>query len=137
MEPDTLFFFIRTITEAVIFSRGDLKASDKENPELPQHNRLLKQVEPELMLEKASEILGFDVQAVRSAKRISLGVKDQRDMLVYWFSRTGRLSNQEIGSLFGLSYSAVSKIKGGFQKRLLAETKLKMQVDKLYSLFKV
>ncbi len=91
---------------------NDLKArflGDKKNKELPQHNSLFKEFDPEVLLNKASKMLGFDIEAARTAKKIAPGYKDKRDLLIYLLWKTGRLSNKEIGFYFGLSYSAISR----------------------------
>ena len=110
---------------------------DKKDVELPQRNRLLKTVNPDLLLEKASKILGFEVEPGRGNKKISADDKEKRDMLAYLLWKTGRLSNQEIGSYFGLTYSSISKIISNFNDRLQAEKVLKSRFDKLNSQFKV
>jgi REP element-mobilizing transposase RayT len=55
---------------------------DKKDVELPQRNRLLKTIDSDLLLEKASKILGFEVKLDRGNKKISPGDKEKRDMLV-------------------------------------------------------
>lgn len=90
----------------------DIKArflGNKQNAELPQHNSLLRTFDPELMLKRASEHLGINLEAARNAKKIGPDDKDNRDLLIYLLWRAGRLSNSGIGAYFGLTYSAVSR----------------------------
>jgi putative transposase len=110
---------------------------DKKDVELPQRNRLLKTINSELLLEKASKLLDFEIELVRGNKKISHDDKENRDMLAFLLWKTGRLSNQEIGSYFNLTYSSISKIVSNFNNRLHAEKMLKSKFDKLNSQFKV
>jgi putative transposase len=82
---------------------------DKKDVELPQHNSLLRTFDPEKILERASKLLGFNLEAARIAKRTSSEDKDKRDLMIYLLRMDGRLSNSEIGIYFGLTYSAVSR----------------------------
>ncbi len=119
---------------------ADLKArfsSEKADVELPQHNSLLKELDAEQILEKVSKTLSLDFKVLRNAKRIAPDEKDRRDSLVYLLWRTGRFSNQEIGQLFGLSYSAISKIAGAVSRREEEERGQTLNSEYIYSLFKV
>lgn len=104
---------------------------DKKEIELPQHNRLYKTFDSEKLINMTSKTLDFDINAATAAKRISSQDKEKRDMLVYLLWKTGRLSNHEIGTHFGLTYSAVSKIISQFNERLSVEKKLKNRFNKL------
>jgi predicted transcriptional regulator len=48
--------------------------------------------------------------------------KDKRDLLIYWVRQAGHLTNEQVGNLFGLTYSAVS--------HNVTENKKKMRTDK-------
>jgi putative transposase len=118
----------------------DLKsrfAGDKKDVELPQHNRLLRAGEPQLLLKSASDVLGFNLESARSAKKITPGEKENRDMLIYLIWKTCHLSNQDIGSLLGVTYSTVSKVISAFSGRVQVERNLKAKFDLLNSQFKV
>lgn len=122
---------------------SDLKGrflENKKDVELPQHNSLFKEIDSALLLDKASRVLNFNVEAARNAKRIGANVKDNRDLLIYFLWKTGRLSNREIGALFGLTYSAVSCYVKAINDRIGVEQGLKEKYKKLnsyYSQFKV
>ncbi|MBW1813733.1 MAG: transposase [Deltaproteobacteria bacterium] len=110
---------------------------DTKEPELPQHNRLYKAFDPEALLQRASKMLDFDLETAICAKKISAQDKEKRDLLVYWIWKTGRLSNQEIGTNFGLTYSAVSKIVSQFSDRQLIKRRVEATLNRLNSQFKV
>jgi putative transposase len=83
--------------------------SNGKNPELPQYNQIAKAVSPQEMIKRAVTSLDYDLEKAAARKRISAGEKDKRDLLVYLLWESGGLTNQEIGSYFGLTYSSVSR----------------------------
>ncbi len=118
----------------------DLKSrflGDKKDVELPEHNRLLRTDDPQQLLKSASDDLGFDLTSARKAKRIAPEQKEKRDMLIYLLWKTGRLSNRHIGAMLGVTYSTVSKVVSVFQGRVQTDRKLRIEFDRLNSLFKV
>ena len=118
---------------------ADLKArflENKQDAELPQHNSLFREFDPNLLLNKTSRILGFNIEAARNAKKISTGEKDNRDLLIYLLWKTGRLSNKEIGTYFGLTYSAISRCVKAINDRVSVEQKLRDKYQILKSQIK-
>ena len=119
---------------------SDLKSRfllDKKDAELPQHNSMYRDFDSKLLLEKASEVLSFDLAAARDAKKIGIGEKDKRDLLIYLLWKTGRLSNREIGVHFGLTYSAVSRCVKTMRGRILTEPTLSETFQAVKSQIKV
>lgn len=119
---------------------ADLKArflGDKVDVELPQHNRLLRSIDCQQLLKRASEIIGFDLESACITKKIASGEKEKRDMLIYLLRKTGYLSNNEIGSLLGVTYSTVSKIVSAFAIRIKTEKEVRDKFEALNSQFKV
>ena len=57
--------------------------------------------------------------------------------MVYFLWQTGRFSNREIGELFGLSYSSISKRDETVRKRLRDEKTFKDEFDRLNTLIKL
>ena len=70
---------------------------------------------PKFYLRKAEKIFKCDVQHFVHEKRFSGAEKEIRDVLLYGIWRTGQLKNEQIGNLFGLSYSGV-KSRGKISK---------------------
>ena len=70
------------------------------------------------------------------ARRLSGAEKDTRDVLLYCIS-TGQLRNEQIGKLFGLSYSGVSHAVKSAKSKLAKDRQLQAELDQLYSLFKL
>ena len=109
----------------------------KRDAELVQRNRLFRPIDPQHLLNRASDVLGFDLEAARKAKRISSGEKENRDILIYLLWKRGGLSNQEIGALLGVTYSMVSKVVSTFEDRVQAESNVRAKIKNLNSQFKV
>lgn len=77
--------------------------------ELPQHNWLLFDTDPEIMAKQAAVAFGLDFNTICNVRRISSQDKLRRDMLIYFLWESGRLSNQAIAALLGMTYSNVSR----------------------------
>ncbi|MBU4470944.1 MAG: winged helix-turn-helix transcriptional regulator, partial [Desulfobacteraceae bacterium] len=105
--------------------------------EIPQHNKLFREFNLDLFLKQVSEILRFDVEAARIARRISPGEKENRDILLYLLWETGRISNREIGVQFGMTYSGVSRRVKSFSTKLSIDQELRSKYQYIKSLIKV
>jgi chromosomal replication initiation ATPase DnaA len=77
------------------------------------------------------------MKSIVTGKRVGTSQKDRRDVLLYLLWKTGRFSNKEIGSHFGLSYSAVSQRAKIVNLKISKEKELQDQYDVLNSLIKV
>lgn len=111
--------------------------NDNKNNELPQHNQLFMGMDPMLLFKKAATVLDFDLESSRGRYIVNSKEKEKRDMLIYLLWKTGRMSNQNIGSLFGITYSAVSKIVSAFSAKIQKDKELKNQYNRMNSQFKV
>ena len=82
-----------------------------ENPdvEIPQKRQVLRDTNPENIVKKAAKILNCDTDNFLQSSRISDRNKLNRDLLIYLLWSTGWYNNQEIGNVFGLGYSSVSR----------------------------
>lgn len=111
--------------------------SGRKDDELPQHNSMFVDFEPEVILQKASLILSFDLNCIHKAKRLPPEEKEKRDCIIYLLFETGRFSNKKIAKLFSLTYSSVSKQVSKFRERLAVDSRLVKKYSDLNSLFKV
>ena len=84
-------------------------SQENQDQELPQINKLLKDENPMQLIQRAAKIIDCDPEKYRQSSRISKFDKEKRDMLIYLLWETGRYTNSEISSLFGLSYSSASR----------------------------
>jgi REP element-mobilizing transposase RayT len=111
--------------------------SEDKNPELPQCNQIAKTITTRQLLNNAAAALNFDLKAAATGKRVTPEDKDKRDLLIFLLWESGRLTNKEIGSYFGLTYSSVSRRVAKTRKRLPQENELNNTFEKLKSLIKV
>ncbi len=93
--------------------------------------------DPEEIAEKAADLLDCDLQEFRQLARLSGPKKEKRDLIIYLVWRTGLLTNEKIGAIFGLSYSSVSHRVQAVKDKMARDTKFKKRWDGLYSQIKV
>ena len=115
----------------------DRYLGNKKDEELPQRNSLLKDYDVESVLNAASKVLGFDIKSIRIGKKVSPNEKDNRDLLIYLIWELGRFSNSEIGTYFGLSYSAISQRVKIVNDKLVLEKDFRDKYKLLKSQIKV
>ena len=105
--------------------------------DMPQQRELAKGFAPADLIAKVSKILQVDPDRFVHSKRLQGKDKQNRDFILYMIWRTGRLTNAEIGKLFGMSYSAVSHSVKGFKELLSQDKKVKHRFDRFNSQFKL
>jgi len=88
----------------------DAFPSDSPQKEMPQHRKVRKDADPSDMIRKAASMLEVDIRLCRHSRRIPKEAKESRDLLVFSIWKTGLLTNERIGELFGVSYSSISHI---------------------------
>ncbi len=115
-------------------SKRYLKKHDKE---MPQQRQVLKNEGLRRKIWKAAESMGIEMKELRQNGRVKAQDRENRDVLVYLLWESGIYTNAEIGEMFGLSYSAVSKRAGLFQPKLLKDKQLKKKYNKVKILFKM
>jgi REP element-mobilizing transposase RayT len=110
-----------------------------ENPdvEIPQKRQVLRDTNPENILKKAAKVLKCDTDDFLQSSRISDSNKLNRDLLIYLLWSTGWYNNQEIGNLFGLGYSSISRRVTIMKSRISKDDKINKRITKIKSLIKV
>ncbi len=110
-----------------------------ENPdiEIPQRRQVLRDANPEKILMKAARILKCDTDIFLRSSRISDSDKINRDLLIYLLWSTGWYSNQEIGNLFGLGYSSISRRVTIMKSMIAKDSKLNKRFVRLNSQIKM
>ncbi|MGB9698048.1 MAG: transposase [Thermodesulfobacteriota bacterium] len=83
----------------------------KEIPhkEKPQQRKILNRWSTAELLARGAEIFKKDINAFKGGLRIKDSEKEARDLLIFWLWETGFYKNYEIGELFDLGYSSISK----------------------------
>jgi REP element-mobilizing transposase RayT len=104
---------------------------------IPQQIQTAKPSDPVNMLRSAEHALKCDVQRFVQASRVSGAEKDKRDLMIYLLWKAGGLSNDQIGQLFGVSFSAVSHAVRSLKAKMRKNPKLSAKFNELYSQFKL
>jgi len=110
---------------------------EKPHKEIPQQRDLAKGVDPVVKLKEAARILDCDLDHFRQVPRITKAERDDRDLLVFSVWKTGLLTNEKIGRLFGMTYSSISHIVKTVRLRMEEERDLKEKFSQIYSQFKM
>ena len=82
---------------------------DTPHREIPQQKLLVKDLDLDKILKKATGFLCCDVEAFKKAARVSASRVLDRDLLLYMVWQLGVRTNSQIGEIFGLTGSAVSQ----------------------------
>lgn len=110
---------------------------DSLNSEMPQQKTMAKEIDTEKLLNRAAKHLDCDLKRFKESPRISSKEKEDRDLLMYLLWKTRRLTNANIGNLFGVTYSSVSHSMRAVSDSLKKDKALKQKIDGLYSQFKI
>ena len=109
----------------------------ESDPELPQLNRMRKDKNLEKLLKSAAKILDCDIETFRRSARISKKDVQNRDILLYYLRDTGRYTNKQIGELFGLTFSAVSRRANIIKSEIFKKTIIRRKYNLIKSTIKV
>lgn len=109
----------------------------KPDAAMPQQSKLAATVDLKSFMTEAERKLKCDIKVFAKAGRVSGSDKIKRDMLLYFIWQAGHLKNEQIGNLFGISYSAVSHIVRSFRAKLTKDQKLQAKFNQFNSLFKL
>jgi putative transposase len=105
--------------------------------EIPQQKSLAKDVDVERALSQAATLLGCDVEEFRRGGRVSPQRSLERDLLLYVIRQMGVLTDHQLGGMFGLGYSAVSRRAGLFKAKLQENRALQRKYGQLKSKIKM
>ena len=111
--------------------------SKEVDVELPQLTSMIRDKDPTGLLRKAARILDCDIDKFRESPRVSKRHMQDRDLLLYLIWETGLYTNRQIGDLFGLSYSAVSRRANISKSKVTKNKVLKEKYKKIRPLIKV
>jgi hypothetical protein len=88
-------------------------------------------------LEGACGALGCDLRAMVRSERIHQRYKDARDLLLYFLWERGDYRGGEIGRVFGLGESSVSRRARMAKDKLEKDGKVRTRFEKIKSLINV
>jgi len=106
------------------------------NREVPQQRKVMASIDAMSLAKRGAAILGRDMGEYNKGRRLRGEAKTDRDALVYSLWGKGLFRNEEIGSLFGISYSAVSHIIAGM-KFAASDQQVRKKLRKINSQFKM
>ncbi len=103
--------------------------------EIPQQKDLKKGLDLETILEKSIRFLGWD--ELKKTRRVSPDRVLDRDLLLYTIWQLGLRTNSQIGELFGLTGSAVSRRVRVFKALLVKDPALQEKMTRLKTLIEI
>jgi REP element-mobilizing transposase RayT len=120
--------FIKRIKNHYIIGEPD--------PAIPQQKSITKDSDPVELLSKASKILQCNLQRFKNSPRINQADKTKRDILIYLLWQQGQYTNLQIGDLFDLTHSSVSRRVTIIRKKMELEQNFHRQVKAIKSQIK-
>ena len=108
--------------------------SEKPDVEIPQKRQVLRDTNPKIILEKAAKVLQCNTNDFLRSSRISNSNKRYRDLLIYLLWSMGWYNNQEIGNLFGLGYSSISRRVSNMKSKISKEVEMYKRLENIKSL---
>jgi len=99
--------------------------------EIPQQGLLIKEVALGPVLEKTARFLGCDLNEFKSAARISSNRVLDRDLLLYAVWQLGVQTNSQLGEVFGMSGSAVSKRMAIMKSKAADDESIRRRLSKI------
>lgn len=119
--------------EDIRSSRGGIAA----HKEIPQLKKVLGSIDLMGAAKEGLSLLGRKVGEYGPGHRVRGEKKEDRDLVVYALWEKGLFQNDEIGQVFGLTYSAVSHIVKEVRGRIQKDPRVGRKVKKLNSQFKM
>ena len=110
---------------------------DTPHKEKPQQRDIIRSVDPRIIIKKAAAIIDCDPDEFIASGRVYGAAKTNRDLLMYLIWEYGVYTNEEIGNLFHVTYSSVSRNISSFRARLIKENALKKLYNKVKSQIKM
>jgi REP element-mobilizing transposase RayT len=106
--------------------------------DVPQQVHLSKQADDvKSFIAKTGKLIDFDNEKLCKNMRLTGLDKNKRDLLIYFLWRSGKLTNQEIGNLLSISYSAVSHSVKSIKSKLDTDSELNDYFYQINSQFKL
>ncbi len=121
--------YLNKITEKYLKKEFDV--------ELPQLNRIIKDKDPAKLLKSAAKAINFNLTKLSQSDRIFKKDIQDRDVLLYFLRGTGLYTNKQIGELFGLTYSAVSRRANIVKSEISKQSEMGQKYSLIKSMIKV
>ena len=101
------------------------------------HRQSAGSLEPGEIADRAARLLGCNIEEFKNLGRASGVQKAKRDLIIYFIWQSGLLTNEKIGAMIDLTYSAVSHSVRAVKAGLAADDKFRECFESLNSQFKV
>jgi len=98
---------------------------------------MLKDKDPAILLKRAAKAINFDLTKLGQSDRIFQKDVRDRDVLLYILRETGLYTNKQIGELFGLTYSAVSRRASIVKSEISKPSEMRRRYNRIKSIIKV
>ena len=105
--------------------------------EIPQQKLLANAVDVNQILAKAAGFLSYDLGKFKKAARVSSSCVLDRDMLLYAIWQLGARTNSQIGEIFGLTGSAVSKRVAVLKSKAVGDKMISEKLKQIKSLIQM
>jgi putative transposase len=110
---------------------------DTPHREIPHQRVLVKDLDLGKILKKAASFLGCDVENFRNTSRVSSGRVLERDLLLYAVWQLGVRTNSQLGEIFGLTGSAVSRRVGMLKSKAQNDKSVRKKMAELKSIIEI
>jgi hypothetical protein len=110
---------------------------ETRHKEQPQQRDIFRSEDPRIIIKKAVAILDCDPDEFIASGRVYGMKKTNRDLLMYLIWEYGVYINEEIGNLFHVTYSSVSRNVSLIRERFLKDKALKQYYNKIKSQIKM
>ncbi len=110
---------------------------DAPHRDVPQQRLLIKDMDLNKVLAKAAAHLGCDADDFKKGVRISSSRILERDLLLYGVWQLGVRTNSQIGEIFGLSGSAVSRRVGLLKSKARADQSIQQKIADLRTIIEI
>ena len=121
--------YLNSITKKYLKNESDV--------ELPQLNRIIKDKDPAKLLKRAAKVINYNLTKLSQSDRTPQKDIQDRDILLYFLRETGLYTNKQIGELFGLTYSAVSRRANIVRSEILKQPEMRQKYNLIKSMIKV
>ncbi len=122
--------------EFTLKMKKELSSSGKTT-NLPILDSTLRRMDPHVVIKAASGFLGCNFDELIKGPRIKRKDRFNRDFILYLLWQSGKMTNQEIGRIFNLTFSAVSRRVRYMKEELCLNKDLQIQIEEIKSIIKV
>ena len=110
---------------------------DTADRDIPQQKLLIKDLDLEQILGKGARFLSWDGAGLKKTARVSPNRVLDRDLLLHLIWQLGVRTNSQIGEMFGLTGSAVSRRVSVLKSRVVKDKSLQKKIADLKSLIEI